>query len=413
VDWTAIAERQGPRAIEDRRWMHGHAELSLREFETQAYLRRRLIEIPGMELIEGDWGTGLVAMLAGGRPGPVIAYRADIDALPLTEATGLPFACSRTDTLGGRDVGVMHACGHDVHASILLGVARTLSEVRDEMPGSVLFVLEPAEEVGAGAFAMIEAGVFENGRMPEAIFAVHDHPTLQYGQVGYCPGHSTASVDDFRINVLGKGGHGAYPHKAIDPVVIAAEMVMAFQSIVSREVDAGSEAVLTVGSIHGGTTSNVIPEEVELHGTVRTLTPEVREQVHAALLRTAKGIAAAHGAPEPGIQYSFGTPSMWNDLDLVERTLPLLRRALGEANVIRYEPGMGGEDFSEYQKVVPGFMFRLGVGRPDRAMNIHSATFDPDERAIPLGIRLMAEILMDCLERGTGAHDAGVGAGGH
>lgn len=401
VDWTALADREAARAIQDRRWMHENAELSLREFKTQAYLTKRLAEIPGIEQVEGAWGTGLVAILRGGRPGPLVAYRADFDGLPIREETRLPFACTRTDTLAGREVGVMHACGHDVHTAILLGAARVLAGMREALPGSILFVLEPAEEVGAGAPALIQAGLFEDGRKPQAIYAIHDHPTLFYGQVGYCPGHSTASVDDFRITVTGKGGHGAYPHKSIDPVVIASEMVIAFQSIVSREVDAAEEAVLTVGSIHGGTASNIIPDEVVLRGTVRTLTPGARELIHAALLRTANGIATAHGAPEPKIEYSFGTPSMWNDPDLVERTLPVLRRGVGESNVIRYEAGMGGEDFSFYQQVVPGFMFRLGVGRPDRPMNIHSATFDPDERAIPLGIRLVTEILADALERGA------------
>lgn len=371
----------------------------MRENRTQAWLRGRLQTIPGVELVDGEWGTGLVAILRGGRPGPIVAYRADIDALPLTEATGLPFACQETDTVGGRTVGVMHACGHDLHAAILLGTVQVLSDARATMPGSVLLILEPGEEIGAGAFALTEAGLFESGRRPESIFAIHDHPTLMLGQVGYCPGRSAANVDDFYVTVLGAGGHGAYPHKAIDPIVIASEIILALQMIVSREIDPARQAVITVGSIHGGSASNVIPDRVELRGTARSLEPEVRTQLQAAIIRTIEGIAAARGAPKPEINYILGTPSMYNDPALVEETLPVLRRTAGEENVIRYEPAMGGEDFSVYEAIVPGFMFRLGVGRPDRQMTTHSSTFDPDERAVPIGMRLMAEILWDRLSR--------------
>ncbi len=394
-----VAAHEGD-AIAARRWLHENAELSLREVRTQDWIRSRLQEVPGIELVGGEWGTGLVAILRGGRSGPIVAYRADIDALPLTEATGLSFACQATDTVGGRTVGVMHACGHDLHAAVLLGTARVLSALRDSMPGSVLLIVEPGEEIGAGASSLIQAGLFEAGRHPEAIFAIHDHPTLLVGQVGFCPGRSAANVDDFRITILGAGGHAAYPHKTIDPIVIASDVVLGLQTIVSREIDPARQAVITVGSIHGGTASNVIPDRVELRGTVRSLEPEVRAQLQAAVIRTVEGIAASRGAPKPEIDYILGTPSMYNDPVLVEETLPVLRRVAGEANVIRYEPAMGGEDFSEYEAIVPGFMFRLGVGRQDRPMTLHSPTFDPDERAIPIGMRLMAEILWERLARG-------------
>ena len=386
--------------IETRRWLHRNAELSLREFETQKWVRARLEELPGVTMVPGAWGTGLVAVLKGELPGPVVAYRADMDALPIREETGLAFACGRVDSLDGRTVGVMHACGHDMHMAILIATARVLSALRAELPGTVLFLLEPGEEVGAGAAALLQAGVFEGARRPEAVYGIHVHPTLQPHQIGYCPGQSTANVDEVRVRVLGRGGHGAYPHKTIDPVVVAAQMVLAFQTIVSREIDANDSAVISVGSIHGGSSSNVIPEYVDLSATVRTLTPEARTLVQEAVIRTAKGIAASAGAPEPEITYILGTPAMFNDPQLVERTLPGLRRAAGDENVIRYEPAMGGEDFSEYQRVVPGFMFRLGVGRPDRAMSNHSATFDPDESALILGVRAMCEILWDALASG-------------
>ena len=206
-------------------------------------------------------------------------------------------------------------------------------------------------------------------------------------------------MDEFRVRVLGRGGHGAYPHMAIDPVVIASQTVMALQTIVSREVDAARQAVITIGSIQGGNSSNVIPEFVDLRGTVRTLEPDLRDHVRDAIVRTIKGIAAAAGAPEPEINYIYGTPAMYNDPALVEETLKTMRAVIGDENVIRYEPAMGGEDFAYYQSQVPGFMFRLGVGRPDRPMSLHNPSFDPDERAIPLGVRLMCEILWDRLER--------------
>lgn len=405
-DFDALATAVAERTIADRRWMHQHPELSRREFRTQDYLRERLSEIPGIELIEGQWGTGLVAVLRGGKPGPLVAYRADMDALPITEETGLPFASTVTDSYRGRQVGVMHACGHDLHSAILLGIARVLSEARAELPGSVLFLLEPAEEVGEGAELLIKGGALTVAGRPVAIYAVHDNARQPYGQVGWCPGFASANVDDFQVKVIGRGGHGAYPHRTIDPVLIAAQIVVALQSIRSRELDANEPAVITIGSIRGGEVSNVIPDEVELRGTVRSLDPKVREQIRSAVLRTVKGIAAAAGAPEPQIRYGWGTPSVYNDPDLVAMTVPTLRRVLGDDNVVQYEPGMGGEDFSFFQRELPGFIVRLGVGRPDRDMTIHSSTFDADERGIPLGVRLMSEVLWDRLAAQAGLRSA-------
>jgi amidohydrolase len=388
---TAVAEQ----TIADRRWMHQHPELSLREFRTQEYLRARLTEIPGIELIEGEWGTGLVAALRGGKPGPLVGYRADMDALPITEETGLPFASTVIDSFRGRQVGVMHGCGHDLHCAVLLGIARVLSQARADLPGSILFLLEPAEEVGEGAELLIKGGALTAAGRPVAIYAIHVNARQPYGQVGWCPGYASANVDDFHVKVIGRGGHGAYPHRTIDPVVIAAQIVLALQSIRSREIDTTNRAVITVGSIRGGEVSNVIPDEVELRGTVRSLDPQVREQIRDSVLRTVKGIAAAAGAPEPRIRYGWGTPSVYNDPDLVEMTVPTLRRVLGDDNVVQYEPGMGGEDFSFFQRELPGFIIRLGVGRPDRDMTIHSSGFDPDERGIPLGVRVMSEVLYE------------------
>ncbi len=391
-DFALLIEPLADQIVFDRRYLHERPELSLREFETQRWLRSRLEEIPGIEIIDGDWGTGVVAVLHGAGPTPLVAYRTDMDALPITEATGLPFASTRSDTMRGRKTGLMHACGHDIHMAVLVNTARVLSEMRDRLPGSVLLIGEPAEEIGAGSYQLLEAGLFERLR-PSAIFAIHNHPSVLYGQFAYCPGQSQANVDRFRITVLGRGGHGAYPHKTIDPIVIASRMVEAFQSIVGREITPTDAAVITVGSFQAGTTANVIPDEAVLEGTVRSHTEPVRQQLHDAILRTARGIAAAAGAPEPQIDYGFGTPALRNDPELVDETLPVLVSLVGSDNVIRYTPTMGGEDFSRFAAEVPGFLFRLGVGRPERTMVLHSPEFDPDERALPLGVRATCEIL--------------------
>lgn len=398
-DFEPLVRAHAEGTIQARRWLHQHAELSLREHETQAWLTERLREIPGVELVDGAWGTGLVALLRGGEPGPVVAYRADMDALPIREETGLPYACARTDSLHGREVGVMHACGHDIHMAVLLGTARVLSDARASMPGAVLLVLQPGEEVGAGARALVDAGLFEDGRRPVAIFGIHDHPTIDTGKIGYCPGQSTANVDEVRIRIRGEGGHGAYPHRSIDPVVTSAQTILALQSIVSREVDPLKSAVITVGSIQGGSSSNVIPDFVDLRVTVRTLEPDVRQLVRESIIRTTKGIAEAAGCPEPEITYIFGTPAMYNEPTLVEETIETIEDVIGKESIVRYPPALGGEDFSVYQTVVPGFMFRLGVGRPEREMSLHNPAFDPDERAIPLGMRIMSEVIWDRLSR--------------
>jgi len=399
-DFAALGARHTETTLADRRWMHAHPELSGREFGTRAWLRERLTEIPGVELIDGEWGTGLVAMLDGGRPGPLIAWRADFDGLPVTEATGLPFASTRRDTLDdGRVVGVMHACGHDIHTTVALGALRILAGVRGELPGRILWILQPAEETGAGAATMLEAGVFADGREPACVLALHDHPTILYGQAGSCAGWSSANVDGFELVVRGRGGHGAYPHQTVDPVTLAARIVLAINDVVAREIDVHTPAVVSVGSIHGGAKNNVIPDEVTLKATVRTHDDATRERVRELIERTVMGHAAAAGAPEPVLKYNLGSPAGYNHPELVTEVRETIARVLGPENDITYPPGMGGEDFSRYGRVVPGFQFRLGVGRPDRPMSLHSPDFDPDERAVTLGMRLVAEILWDQLLR--------------
>jgi len=396
-----LASLQTEQALMDRRHIHENAELSLREFKTQEYLKRSLAGIPGIKEIEGEWGTGIVALLEGEMPGPVVAWRTDMDALPITETTGLPFACERIDTLsGGRVTGVMHACGHDMHMAISLGMLRTLSSLRDRLPGSVLFIGEPGEEIGAGARSLIDAGIFAPERMPRCALALHVHPTLPYGTLGSCPGWATGNVDGFRLKVFGDGGHGAYPHRGVDPIPIAARMILAFQSIVSREIDVNHHAVISVGRISGGTTSNVIPSEVALDATVRTHDDETRQRLKELITRTVTGIAAAAGAPEPELEYYFGTAAGYNHPELVQQVRSVFRELLGPEADLEYPAGMGGEDFGYFGRIVPGFQFRIGVARPDQEpQSLHTPVFDPDERALTLGIAVSSAVIWDQLHQ--------------
>ena len=399
VDLGAPTAETLERAVADRRWLHQNAELSLREFETQRWLRETLAEIPGVELLDGDWGTGVIALLRGAQPRPLVAWRTDMDGLPITETTGLEFACTRSDSLsGGTETGVMHACGHDIHMAIAVGMLRALSAVRAELPGSILFIGQPAEEIGAGAAMLLDAGLFAEGRRPDCALALHVHPTIPFGQVGSCPGPSTANVDTFVLRVLGKGGHGAYPHESVDPVSLAAQMVLAFESIVSREIDVNHPSVISVGRIQGGSKSNVIPDEVVLEATVRSRDEETRQHLREKVERTVQGLAAARGAPAPELDYQFGTPAGRNEPELVEACRGVFRRVLGDENEILYQPPMGGEDFAFYGRQVPAFQFRLGVGRAEREMSLHRTDFDPDERAIGLGIQLATELIWEQLE---------------
>jgi amidohydrolase len=403
-DLDAVAARLAGTMQADRRWLHAHAELSLREHETQAYLRGQLAALPGVELVPGEWGTGLVALVRGDKSGPLVAWRADMDALPLTEATGLDFACTRRDTVtGGRETGVMHACGHDVHMAIGLGLARLASELRAELPGTLMLVFQPAEEIGAGSTQLLAAGLFAEGRRPQSILALHVHPTLEVGQIGYCPGWATANVDGFLLRVKGDGGHGAYPHRGVDPVTLAAEIVLALQTLVAREIDVNHNSVISVGRIEGGAKSNVIPNEVLIEATVRSQDDSTRQALAEKVTRMVNGLAAAAGAPEPALEYYFGTAAGYNDPALVKQVMAVVERLLGPAAAVSYLPGMGGEDFAYYGREVPGFQFRLGTAPPGSTggvSSLHTATYTADEAAMAIGLRVAASALWDQLERG-------------
>ena len=406
-------------------YLHSHPELSYFEKETSAFLATELGEL-GFTVSEevGDYGVegrnsyGLVAVLENG-PGPTVLIRTDTDALPVTENTGATYASTvTTPDENGVEVGVMHACGHDVHMTSFLGTARMLTAMKDSWSGTVVMIGQPAEERGAGARSMLNGGLFENFPKPDYGLALHVHAAVEAGKVGWASGYHMASVDSVDITVRGRGGHGAYPHTTIDPVVIAARIVTGLQTLVSREVSPLESAVVTVGSIHGGSKHNIIPDEVHMQLTVRSYKPEVRQQVLAGIRRVARGVALSAGVPpelEPIVEIAEEefTPASYNDPALVERVVGVFNDTLGEERVVEVQPVMGGEDFSRYglqDHKVPIFMFRVGVvdpakyreyqaaGRP--LPSLHSSEFLPvAEPAIRTGITAMTSAVLELLKK--------------
>lgn len=390
------------------RQFHEQPELSFQEEQTAARLASEL-EAVGAEVTRNVGGHGVVAVLENGE-GPRLMLRADMDALPVAEETGLVFASQATaQDDQGNTVPVMHACGHDVHMANLVGVARYLAAHRDRWQGTVMFVCQPAEERGAGAKAMLEDGLFERFEKPQWAVALHVDSTLETGKVGCHAGYFLANVDSVDVTMHGRGGHGAYPHTTVDPIVQAAELVVDLQSIVSREIAPDAPAVITVGSIHGGTKHNIIGDECHLQLTVRSYSNEVREHLLSAIERKAKAVAQSARAPEPTVTVSEGTPALFNDEELANRLTTLLGKVLGEENVVPSEPTMGGEDFSRYGLAgVPIFMFRLGGVDAERLAgyarinqpppSLHSSKFYPDiEPALETGVTAMTSAVLDLL----------------
>lgn len=388
---------------------HSHPELSFREERTGAKLAAELKAL-GIEVTTGVGKTGVVGILKNG-DGPTIMIRTDLDALPVIEATGLPYASKVVaKDPKGNDVGVMHACGHDIHITCQIGAARYLATHKDAWRGTVMFVGQPAEEVGNGAQAMLMDGLFTRFPRPKYALALHVDSTLATGKIGYRAGYILANVDSVDIVMKGKGGHGAFPHTTIDPVVQAAHLIVDLQSLVSRENSPLEPAVVTVGSIHGGTKHNIISDNCRLQLTVRSYAPEVRERLLEGIKRKAKAAAISAGAPEPTVEFSDATPATRNDEALVERVVPVFRKVLGDDNVVPSEPSMGGEDFSEYGLAgVPIFMFRLGSVNADRLAemkkggknppSLHSPFYYPDAReSITTGVTAMSAALLDLLK---------------
>lgn len=392
------AESLRAKLVEQRRDFHVNPELSNREERTSRVVAERLRALGLDEVKTGVGKHGVVALLKGKLPGGVVAVRADMDALPIQETINVPYK-SRND-------GVKHACGHDVHITVQLGVAEVLAKMRDQIRGSIKFIFQPAEEgpppgERGGAKFMIEEGCLENPR-PSAIFGLHVMPNIEVGQIGYNSGPAMASSDRFSITVRGKKVHGAYPHDGIDTVVVAAECVTALQTIRSRRINTQEPLVITLGSIHGGNRFNIIADEVKLEGTMRTLNEEVRAKAIEMMKQTLAGVTSAYGASYE-IEFGANNPVTYNDPALVEATLPTLRKILGEKNVISPRPQMGAEDFSMYQKVIPGFFYFLGVGNKEKGVTamIHTPEFDVDEQSLVIGVKVMSNTLLDYLDRAS------------
>jgi len=397
-----------PDIVALRRDIHAHPELSLTEKRTAALVADRFKAL-GLEVRTGIGGTGVLGVLRGGKPGPVVGYRADMDALPVTEETGLAFASKERASLDGREVGVMHACGHDVHTSLLLGVATVLTRLKKDITGTILFVAQPAEEMGDGARLMLEDGLFKDIK-PTAMFALHVDDSAPAGVFKYVPGYVMANADTFSLTVFSEGCHGANPHLCPDPIVVGAQVVVALQVMISRQIDVHHDTVITVGSFHAGSASNIIPQRADLKATVRTYGDDQRRLVREKIERTIAGLCQAAGARYE-FDYAYGLPATYNDPELTKRAAAVAERVLGKANVVEGQPGMIAEDFSYYGREVPAALLRLGTQPKGSTATLHSPYFMVDEDAIPVGIRVMSAILLDALTR-RGSGNSGTGNSG-
>lgn len=399
ADIDRLAAEINPRVVSWRRDIHQHPELSYKETRTAALIAQHLRSL-GLEVQSGVGGTGVVGVLRGGRPGPVVALRADMDALPVTEQVDVPFKSTVRTTYNGQDVGVMHACGHDNHVAILMGAAEVLTRMKDRVPGTVKFFFQHAEETPpGGAKALIEAGVLENPKV-NGIFALHVFPG-PVGTVTYRAGPLYASGDNYKIIVHGRQTHGAIPWGGIDPIVVGAQIVLGLQTIVSRQVDLSTaNAIVTVGAFNAGNRTNIIPDSAVMIGTVRTFGEAVRKEIHERIRKTAEGIAQSAGA-RVTVETEFGYPVTVNDPALTARMLPTLRRVAGAERVAEQPRTTTAEDFSRYAAIVPGMIFSLGVTPTSRdprtAASNHSPLFEADEGALPVGVRLMSSLAIDFL----------------
>ncbi len=390
------AEALRPKLIETRRDFHMHPELSNREERTARVIADKLRGLGFDEVKTNVAKHGIVALLKGSKPGPCVAVRADIDALPFNENLDVPYK-SQTP-------GVKHACGHDAHTTVELGVAEILSKMRDEIPGTIKFIFQPAEEgppagEEGGATLMIKEGVLENPK-PLAIFGLHTTTEIDAGKIGVRAGPAQAASDMFDITIRGKWAHAAHPEAGVDSVVVAAECVTALQTIKSRRIDTFQPIILTIGTIHGGARRNVIPGEVKLEGTIRTFNEETRKRVKELMRETLDGVCKVYGATFE-LKIEEGTMVVNNDPKLVEATVPVMRRVLGDTNVIAAELRMGAEDFSYFQQIVPGFYYRLGSGNKARGItaDAHTPEFDIDEECLVTGTKVMANVLVDFLDQ--------------
>lgn len=398
----AEVERIVPRVTELRHRIHQYPELGNREFETARLVADHLTGLGFEDVRTGVAHTGVVAVLQGGRPGPVVAVRADMDALPVTEETDLPFRSTVRSTYLGQEVGVMHACGHDVHVAVQLGVASVFKALQAELPGTVVFLFQPAEEgpppgEEGGAALMLGEGVFEDPR-PEAVFGLHARAWLDVGRIEYTPGGALAAVDRFRIAIRGEQAHGAAPHLGVDPVVTAAQTITALQTIRSRNLSPLAPSVVTVGIVRGGTRFNIIPGEVHLEGTVRTYDPDVQDTVERRMREIVDGVTRAGGGSFE-MEYERITPVVVNDRGLTAWAAQALGDVIGAGRVSLADPWMAGEDFAHFANEAPGFFYFLGTQKPGTTSGgHHSPTFRADDAALPVGVRAMAHLVWRYLE---------------
>jgi amidohydrolase len=398
---SAAVDRTASAMIEVRHQVHQHPELSNREFETSKLVAERLRAL-GLEVQTGIAHTGVVGILKGGRLGPVVAVRSELDALPVTEDTDLPFKSTVRSEYNGQPVGVAHACGHDIHIATILGVATVLSSMREQLPGTVIFIFQPAEEgppagEEGGAKLMLKEGIFSKLRL-DAVFGLHATAKLDVGQILYSFGPTASADTTFKIEFHGKQSHAAFPQEAVDPVVMASEAVMQLQTIRSRNISPFAPAVLSITMIHAGVRNNIIPETATLAGTIRVFDDKVEEKIEARMKDIVDGIArGANGSVQ--IDFDHYGPVLISDPALVKRMLPAVERAIGAANVHESQPVMASDDFAYFAQVAPAFFFELGTQKPGTTSGVnHAPNFRADDSSIPVGMRAMTNVLVEYLQ---------------
>ena len=401
-----LAENVESKVIEWRRHLHQNPELSNREFKTAEKVAKHLRSL-GMEVRTGIAHTGVVGILKGGKPGPTVALRADMDALPVTERVDLPFASKVKSTYNDIEVGVMHACGHDTHVAMLMGAAEILTNIQKDLKGTVVFIFQPAEE-GApqgeegGAEMMVKEGVLKNPDV-DVIFGLHINSKTEVGKITYKPGGTMAAVDRLEIKVKGQQTHGSTPWAGIDPIVTASQIITGLQTIISRQTELTKEgAVISIGLIRGGVRSNIIPEEVEMIGTIRTLDVDMQKLIHEKIKLTATKIAESAGAIAE-VKITTGYPITFNDIDLTSQMLPTVQEVAGKENVKLVDARTGAEDFSFYAQKVPGlFLFLGGMPKgkdPKEAASHHTPDFFIDESSMKLGVRTLCNLTIDYMAK--------------
>lgn len=401
-----LAKAVEPKVIEWRRHLHQYPELSNREFKTAEYIAKYLRTLD-LEVQTGVAHTGVIGILRTGKPGPVVALRADMDGLPVVERVDLPFASKEKSTYQGQNVGVMHACGHDTHVAMLMGAARVLTQMKDQLKGTVVFIFQPAEEgappgENGGAKMMVEEGVLKNNKV-DVIFGLHINSATEAGSIRYKPGGALAAADRFVITVKGKQTHGSTPWTGVDPVIVAAQIIQGLQFIVSRQTELTKEAaVISVGRIQGGVRNNIIPEEVEMEGTIRTLDKDMQAKLHADIHRTATNIAESMGATAEVEIFKY-VPVTYNDPKLTDEMLPIIIATAGRENIILSRAITGAEDFSFFAREVPGLFLFVGGMKPGQdpatAAPHHTPDFVIDESGMLLGVRTLCNLTLDYISR--------------